>query len=334
LCTVERGILYKYNNLEGLDDLYQRKAAAALIYGCVLLDNVRRDDIPLEWTYMDHLDVRRLRHLVKIPLPADEPVLVCQGNRGCTWSATEVIPAPYGKGWCFLVDPTLSFKLDAVLDAVPVQGPPPRACIVLAFTPTLKLAHVPSQREILGFYDAELKRHKIPKGDFAGHLWVAFSPSGAGEDLDVLAQQFGATTVLRVGPSDACLAPGTNFWRDVVWPQVATGHRVFVRYIEKDNGKGLQLPELNALSKAHEMVVSVLTQGGAHHDMKLFLAMDSPGVRINVWENPIQALGIVRGEDKSVEDAWLPPVPGWSTGAGAGASTGTGTDGGGGSSAV
>jgi hypothetical protein len=96
---------------------------------------------------------------------------------------------------------------------------------------------------------------------------------------------------------------------------------VFVKYTENDDGKGLQLPELNALSKAHKMVVSMLTRGGFLHDMELFLAMDSVDIHIYEWKQPIQALGIVRGEGKSVEDAWLPPLASWETATSGGGSS-------------
>ena len=290
--TIERGITYR-TFPAFIDEIYDRKVATALVHGCVLLENVRREDIPPEWTYVDHLDIHNMVHLVMVPV--ERPAIVCKGNRICDWSATADLPG----SWCYMPNPELCTKLDMVLDMDARR----RAFVVLEFMPKLQLAKVPSQLDILGLYDACMSDLCIPKGLFAAHLWISYLPSTSRrDDLAVVVKEFRSTIVLCVDASHSEF----DFWQDEVFPKVASGERVFVQCF----GDHMQIPGLIRVASAQKIKVSVLTQMGT--DLTYF---DSDNVKIFECLWPILALGIVR-LGSGPDDAWMP----WSVGEGDGAS--------------
>jgi hypothetical protein len=319
--TVERGICYKYN-LADLDRRFSIQSAISMFHGAVVLENVPRHSIPPGFQYVDNLDVDGFVHLVVKPLgdPKDaqlpKETLVVQGVRGVVWSATEVLKAPHGDlGWCHAFGDHVESIFDGLewMEAVCVpERDPPRAYLVLGFTPTLQLAYIPNREDILGFYDAERSRYKQYSWshDLSAHVWLMCSTTAVVPDFKVLAAEFGSTHTIIVSAQDPRLDADVDFWGTEVWPAVRVGQRVTVILTDLVDMARLQPDRVVSMCLGHDVCVSLMTRDAIHGPPALFACSM---VTITEWQFPIRALGIVRAPGKTTECAWVPPRPEWTT---------------------
>lgn len=282
-CTVERGIIYQYPGVNELMNGLIDIDVLAGNHGAVVVAGVPAAALPPTWVVVDNLDADGLIHIVVVP--CDKPVIVRTGCRPCVWSASEVVPAPFGRSWVHLDGAqSLMTALDAFHDAHPAA----KVYLVLSFVPTLTLARVPFSEDMLAVYALEAELYVYTYTTVPATLWVF--ASALVHEVTYVAQFWGADVVLS--PS-----LDVDSWTPV-FDALATGKRVLVLWTLAD-----YIP-VSLSSVAH---VGVLTSDSRCEMVLIRLCdRDSATYDVLVTRYMVRALQLAHGKGRHPDMVWAP----------------------------
>jgi hypothetical protein len=314
--TLERGVAY-------CDPMASREGVAtsspplAYNHGAVVVTGVPADTlVRLGFVLVDNLTTNEDAWLVVFPgalASPREPLVIMAGVRDCSWSATEVVPAPYGTmGWCHAVNP--SMVLMEALTALhkdharTTAGANKAACAayLVLFTAPMVLARIPLEQELLALYDYErvlFPSSLLPCPRASCWLFV----SSLKHEVSTVAMNWGADDVFDVSMPGTELAPGTDAamtpWSDV-WDALEANRRVLLVWLTE---AALPSAAVCRLAAARNLVLGVAAQAEAPAWPYVVRQLAEAGVahvRVTALRFP-RMLACVRDCGATCDSVWL-----------------------------